>query len=701
MSKLQFWTIIAGERNRWRTAMKKLRVISVVIVLSVSILFAGCDFINELLGIEPDATQIGVTISENSVASGGNFTIVVTALDSKGALVSSFSGTVTLSASEGTISPATVSLQAGSATATPAISGIDVETDITVTASFGGISSGIDTILVSPPTASSLSLEIDQTAITSGDSCEITVAAEDTDGTTVTTFTGTVQLTSSVGSLTPNTIQITTGGTATGSFVFSGVTTTGVATVTASFTGMASGMDTITVNGVPIVATQIILEVTDEPKEVDNGAAVSLRVTAADEYGNPETGLMGTVDLAVSGTAVLSSYTVNITAEGTAVASPTITINGLTEDEPVILTASYGSLISGTDAVTVKFVPQGESLYNTDFETSGWGSAVLSGTYHVAARDPSSSEIDVAGDIVINQGVKLVVYPGVTFEMGDSSILVYGELEIIGTDEARVRLRSNSSNWGGIAIGGDSAGSATAMINGAYIDGLANSAIYCGALPDIASGQVSVTNSRIHIDTANREAIRLRIVKSGTVNTFSNNIILFTGSNWYAFDGYSSLSGSFTFDIVYNTIIGKGSGSAAVNTSDSNATNVYNLTRNLIAGGYSYAIQFSSAAPQHYLTNNLMKTATNWDGVSGGGTYDGTLENLYESTGADNFLATWNNEGVFANYTAGDFHLAQPPIFPTLEQASDIASMAGCLTAGDENEVGAYGNGGYPPNYDE
>ena len=682
--------------------MKKVWAITFVLVLAASILFTGCDFIKELLGIEsePVATRLGVTISENSVTSGGAFSLVVSALDINGALVSTFSGTVSLSASNGTISPATVLLQGGSASATPEISGIDVEAEVTVTASLAGLTSGSDTILVSPPTASTLSLDILEAAITSGDSCNITVDAKDASDATVAAFTGTIELTPDVGTITPNTIQITSGGTATGAFVLSGVTETGTVTVTASFAGLENGTDTVIVTGVPIVATRVDLEVTDDPQEVDNGDTLGLRVTAADDYGNAQTDFVGTVNLAVSGSAILSSYTIDIVTEGTATASPAITISGLTEDESVEITASYGALTSGIDTVTVKFVPQGEPLVNTDFD-SGWGSLILSGDYHVAARDPSSPEIAVEGDIVINQGVNFVVYPGVTFEMGSNTIYVYGNLEIIGTDDARVRLKSDTGNWGGFVIGGDAEGSATAMINGAYIDGLANSAIYCGTGSSNVSGQVSVTNSRIHISAQNKEAILLRYMKNGTENTFANNIILFTAYDFYAFNGYSSLNGSYTFDIAYNTIIGKGSASAAVNTSDSNATSVYNLSRNLIAGGYSYAIQYSSSAPQHNLTNNFMKVANNWDGVSGGGTYESTVNNLYESTNADNFSGTWNTDAVFVNYSSGDFRLAQTSGFPTLAQADGIDSMEGCLTAGNANEVGAYGNGGYPPNWDE
>ena len=93
--------------------------------------------------------------------------------------------------------------------------------------------------------------------------------------------------------------------------------------------------------------------------------------------------------------------------------------------------------------------------------------------------------------------------------------------------------------------------------------------------------------------------------------------------------------------------------------------------------------------------------ATNWDGTLSGGTYETFTDNLYESSSADNFTGTWDTAIVFVNYGAGDFHMEQQLGFPSLAQADDIASMEGCLSAGDVNEVGAYGNGGYPPNFDE
>ena len=300
-----------------------------------------------------------------------------------------------------------------------------------------------------------------------------------------------------------------------------------------------------------------------------------------------------------------------------------------------------------------------------------------------------------------------MIYPGVTLNMGTHRILVNaGELEIIGTDTGRVRLKSDSSNWGGISIGGDAAGTAVATINGAYIDGLSDTALYIGVSASEVSGAVSLTNSRIHISTANRQAAHLRYIDSGTTCTFRNNIIVFPTSNYRAFDAQSTLGGGLTFNIEYNTIVGKASsGSTAITIPDTDA-NTYNISRNLITGGYDYAISQGGAAPVYNITNNILRTRFHWDGNGGGGgggDWDVFDDNLVEAEDGDpdNFGATWDTEQIFADYDNNDFTLVITSDFPTLALADNIASMVGSLTVGHENEVGGYGDGGYPPNYNE
>jgi len=667
----------------------------------ILLLFSNCFLLD--MFIPSEAVKLEVTISESNIINGESFTVVVNALDDNNAVVDTFSGNVTLSVSSGTLSPSVITLSSGSGTETPVLSGIDSTETVTVTASFSGLTSGNATIEVSPPEAAGLNVQITETSITSGDSVSIDITAVDDSGTSVTDFSGTVSLLLSSGTITPSSVDISSGGMVSGTFVISGITTDTDITVSASYTGLTDGTDTVSITGASITPTQINLEVTDNPKEVNNGDSVSLSISVVDDYGNIATDYTGTINLSVSGNAELSSNTVDITSGGTAIAGPDITIPQLIEDTDITITASAGSMTNGSDTITVLFVPQGAALLNTDF-SSGWGATVLSGTFYVDSRSPDDSEITVGGDIEINAGVKLVIYPGVTLDMGTNQILVHGELEIIGTDSARVKLTS-SSTWGGITISGDSINTASAHINGAYIDKLDNHGIYCGTSSSAVSGEITLTNSRIHISEDYRSAVRFEYMAGGTTNTFDNNIIFYTNSTqtYFAFNGLSTQSNTKIIHIRYNTIISAGSDSStAINTSDSTST-TYNIEHNIIAGSFNRAIAYNSADPVHNLSNNFMRTGVDWDGVLGGGTYDTFTDNLYEAADGepDNFGGTWSTDSIFDNYTSGDFHLSQTSPFPTLSQADNISSMEGCLTKGNTNEVGAYGNGGYPPNYNE
>ncbi|MBT3272575.1 MAG: hypothetical protein HN368_05440, partial [Spirochaetales bacterium] len=573
----------------------------------------------------------------------------------------------------------------------------------TITAAASGLTNGTDTIEVAPPVATNIVLAVTETAITSGESIQIMVTAADAGGTTITNFAGVVNLSASSGSVSPDTITIATAGTATGSFTLSGVTTDETVTITGAISGLTSGTDTVSVTGTPIVATMLDLQVTNPLKEVDNGTTVNVTISAIDGFGNIQPDFTGSITLAASGTATLdgtSQITVELIAAGTVSDGAIINIPLLTDDAIVDLTATFGGLTDGTDSVNVIFVPQGTSLLNSDF-ASGWN-PIGAGTYYIASKNPTDPQIAVGGDIIVNAGVKLVIYPGATLNMGTNNMFINGgELEIIGTDADRVKLTS-SSTWGGITVEGDSIGTGIVTIDGAYFDKLSGSAFYLGSGASSISGPMTVSNSRIHIDASTNSAVKLKYMKSGA-HTFNNNVIVFTATNFYAFEAMSSLSTGITINIISNTIIGKGSsGSSAIYTPDSNA-NIYNIERNLIAGGFSWAITQGGTTPVHNIVNNFMRTVSHWDGNLSGGIWDTFTDNLYVATDGDpfNFTATWDTSQIFANYGSNDFNLLFTSNFPSSTQASGIASMVGALSSGHVNEVGGYGNGGYPPNFDE
>jgi hypothetical protein len=358
-----------------------------------------------------------------------------------------------------------------------------------------------------------------------------------------------------------------------------------------------------------------------------------------------------------------------------------------TDENPYII------YLSGTGTFT------GEELAD-GFASSG---ATISSISYLAPRDAGDSIINVGGDIIILSGATLYIYEGVTLNMDVHQIFVYGDLVIAGSDAQRVKLAGTA--WGGFTVGGDAAGSAELSIDGAYLTGFSDSAFYLGTDSSNAAGDVSITNSRIVITTANRAAILLRYTKTGGVYNFNNNIIE-CNSNYYALDAQSNINSNNVVNMRYNTIIGKlNGGGSAINSSDGDSSNTYNYEYNLIGtgdvSGFSYGYSQNSSAPTLNFNNNFVKTDFNYDGTSGGSNFSSVVDNVYESASADNFTGTWLASFVFEDYSNNDFRFKQTSTFPSLSQVANKTSMEGCLTRDHANEIGAYGNGGYPPLWNE
>ena len=331
---------------------------------------------------------------------------------------------------------------------------------------------------------------------------------------------------------------------------------------------------------------------------------------------------------------------------------------------------------------TAVFTPAGTALAD-DFAA---GSVTISEDSYLAPRDSESAALTVGGDITIQSGVTLTIYEGVTldFQAGGFAVAVNGGLSVKGTDANRVKF--DGSDWGGIYVAG------TADINGAVIDGIEG-----GYALNVGGDDVTITNSRIiHSDTA--DGVRISAPSSNITLVFRNNIIVslpnMGNQNQTAFDFYNFAATDMAVDISYNTIIGKGYGGYAIYISGS-TYNEYTIERNIFANG-SYSPYYTSGAyfftgPYVALVNNII------DDRGTGSLYDGTAD-----ADTDNLeFAAWDNSVIFEDFDANSYRLKKTTTYPSQAQAGGLVSMEGCLTEGHANECGAYGDGGYPPDYNE
>jgi flagellin-like protein len=292
------------------------------------------------------------TISSTQTA-GTAFSITITAKDTSGNTVTSYTGTNTLTVSSGTINPTsttafTAGVWTGSVTITQAGTGLSIST------TGGGKSGTSGTFTVNAGAASKFAFNTISTQ-TAGTAFSITITAQDAYGNTATSYTGNPTLTYSAGTISPTS---------------SGAFTSGTKTVSVTVTKADTG--------VSITATSGTLTGTSSIFNVNAGAATKLVYTVVDSSvarysrstvftfqrqdanNNPVTSGAITItldDSTSSGSFYLaSSGGSTITTVQMADGSSTVNFyweyDGSSTSSRT-LTASYGSLTSATTTVTV------------------------------------------------------------------------------------------------------------------------------------------------------------------------------------------------------------------------------------------------------------------------------------------------------------------------------------------------------------
>ncbi len=315
------------------------------------------------------ASQTGITVQAAAASAfrvsgfpttdtaGDAHSVTVTAVNPFGNTVHSYTGTATLTSSDGHASlPASYKFTASDAGVHAFV--VDMETagsqSITATDAtnkLGGIEAGI---AVQAAAAATLQLTGFPSTVTAGDAHDVTVTAYDAYGNVATGYTGTVDIGGSDGlAVLPLAYPYTTGDA--GAHTFSVILeTAGSQTISAK--DVAAGLSAQQAGIVVQAAAVSHLQVKVTPTSQQAGTGITVTVAAVDPYGNMTSQYQGTVDFTSSdGHAVLPApYT--FTGDGTEPASFTVTLTtagsqSITVTDPV---GGFTNTVSGIQILPLK-----------------------------------------------------------------------------------------------------------------------------------------------------------------------------------------------------------------------------------------------------------------------------------------------------------------------------------------------------------
>ena len=224
------------------------------------------------------------------------FTITITAVDASGNTITSYIGTNTLSSSLGTITPtSTAAFASGSWTGQVTLD--TAGTGVTIGTSGGGKSGTSGSFIVSAtaPVLTSFAFNtVGSQAVNTAFS--ITVTAKDQFGATYTGYTGTPTLTYSAGAINPSNIGAFVAGTKTGSVTVT-VAGTGV-TITATDVSTTGISNQFTVGSGTPALDHFSFSTISSPQLPNT--AISVTITAIDQFGATYTGYNGANTLSAS-----------------------------------------------------------------------------------------------------------------------------------------------------------------------------------------------------------------------------------------------------------------------------------------------------------------------------------------------------------------------------------------------------------------
>lgn len=373
------------------------------------------------------------TISSPQTA-GTAFSLTITAKDAGGNTVTTYTGTNTLSDTTETISPSsTGAFTSGTWTGDVTITAAQTGVTITTTRSGGAETGTSNSFTVNPGSLANFLVEAegggDIGTQTAGTAFTIKITARDSNNNTVTSFTGTVDITStgnlSAGSGT--TAAFTAGVLASHSV---NISNTGSFTITATRTG---GAETGASNEFAVNAGALASFEVDAPASGTAGTGFSVTVTTKDSEGNTTTDVSGATALSVDeGTVSPTSiaqgqftddgvWTGNVILTKAGSRTITATNDSKTGSDTIEISAGAASklafdqqptnTVAGANissAVTVKILDENDNLVNTATDDvslaieNNPGSGTLSGTTSRAAVNGIATfndlSIDKAGE---------------------------------------------------------------------------------------------------------------------------------------------------------------------------------------------------------------------------------------------------------------------------------------------------------------
>ena len=196
--------------------MKKPQILIVTFLIALSI-FA---FSSMQVRAASSLSQFVFSTISSPQTAGKAFSITITAKDSSGNTVTSYTGTNTLTVPSGTISPtSTTAFASGIWTGQVTLS--QAETGISISTSGDSKSGKSNTLTVNPGALDHFIFNTISSPQTAGKAFSITITAKDSSGNTVTSYTGTNTLTVPSGTISPTNTGAFSSGVWTGSVTLS------------------------------------------------------------------------------------------------------------------------------------------------------------------------------------------------------------------------------------------------------------------------------------------------------------------------------------------------------------------------------------------------------------------------------------------------------------------------------------------------
>jgi len=337
------------------------------------------------------ATHYSITVPTQPVASGVNFNVTVTALDSFNNTATTYGGKAHFTSSDpnaglpadATLAQGTVTVQASVKANQATITATEVGGSITITSS---------PITVNPGAPTHFAVTGAPSTVAAGTQFTLTVTAQDVNNQTVITYNGIVHLTSTDAKATLQGAQALTNGV--GMFTVTLGTLGGQTVMAADPQPISGTTGTITVTPGPAKTLLV-----SAPGTANGGAAFNVTVTALDAYSNTATTYGGTVhftstDSAASlpanstltnGTGTFSA-TLNTAGTQTITGTDTVTntITGVSGGIVVTTVATHFMVSappSATAGVPINFTVTALTAANTTATT-------YAGTVHFTSNDP-------------------------------------------------------------------------------------------------------------------------------------------------------------------------------------------------------------------------------------------------------------------------------------------------------------------------